>query len=158
MPSLLRDWVCELPLMMQGVLVAAVRGCDGIDKEDVTKPLVREYRLCIMRNAKPMADLLGKGGFMDMAPSFNGRVKQLCNNLDKYPLHFITHLMHAAEIIMHKHPDAQVRGRWSKLYYGIVDALHLQPESAHEMDKRLMRPEPELADYAALVDSSYGRW
>ena len=43
-----QPWVHRLPLMQQGVLVAAIRGPDGIRKQHISKLLMRWYRRCIL--------------------------------------------------------------------------------------------------------------
>ena len=57
MTSVLQDWVQECSLRQQGVLVIALRGPDGVRKEDAAKPLVRTMRGLVMnagRTGKPM--------------------------------------------------------------------------------------------------------
>ena len=51
MACVLQDWVLELTMMQQSVLIAAVRGPDGIAKNHVAKLLLRWYRRCILKSA-----------------------------------------------------------------------------------------------------------
>ena len=44
MPSILQSWITDLGLRHQGVLLTAVRGCDTVPKEHVSKKLTRAYR------------------------------------------------------------------------------------------------------------------
>ena len=44
MKSVLQDWVMEMPLRHQAILLTAVRGCDGMPKRDVTKTIVSALR------------------------------------------------------------------------------------------------------------------
>lgn len=44
----LQDWVAELPMMQQSVLLTAVRGPDGLPKYHPVKYLLRWYRRCIL--------------------------------------------------------------------------------------------------------------
>jgi hypothetical protein len=46
--SVLQDWVCELPLMQQTVLVVALRGPDNVDKNHIGKFLLRWMRRCVL--------------------------------------------------------------------------------------------------------------
>ena len=46
--SVLQDWVQELGLRFQGVLVSAIRGCDTVQRHDSSKVLARVYRYEIL--------------------------------------------------------------------------------------------------------------
>ena len=144
MPGIMRTWAEELPLMMQGVLVAATRGCDGALKEDPSKRLVRELRLIILRNAKPLGGIIGKRMFMDPITDkqeFWDLRDAMIGNMDHYPMHFLTHFLFAAEIVGYKHPDITTQSRWRGLYRLFARALHLHPETEEELSNRL-GPQP----------------
>lgn len=47
----LQDWVINLPLMQQSVLISAIRGPDGVAKKHKCKPLVRWFRRCVLVSA-----------------------------------------------------------------------------------------------------------
>lgn len=138
MKSILQDWVTELGLRHQGVLVTAIRGCDGMAKEDVTKPLARELRGLVL---VPYDDreLDNLGGFMVRFPSepaahnFNA----LLRSLDHYPVHYLFHLIHAVEIIGYYHPNRHARAVYFQRYENFVRRLHLRPETMEQMDSRL---------------------
>ncbi len=49
--SVLQDWVHNLTFMQQSVLIAAVRGPDGIRKDHVAKLLLRWLRRCFLISA-----------------------------------------------------------------------------------------------------------
>lgn len=51
MSCALQDWVMNLTIMQQSVLIAAVRGPDTIRKDHVAKLLLRWYRRCILLSA-----------------------------------------------------------------------------------------------------------
>jgi hypothetical protein len=51
MRSVLQDWVNELTMMQQSVLLTAVRGPDGLPKYHPSKYLLRWYRRCILLSA-----------------------------------------------------------------------------------------------------------
>lgn len=57
--------------------------------------------------------------------------------LDEVPHHFQLHLMHAAEIVGYKHPDAEIRAWWRGFYLRLAHDLHLWPETAEQLDSRL---------------------
>lgn len=48
MTTVLQPWVCELPMMMQSVLLGAIRGPDGHPKYNPAKLLLRWYRRSIL--------------------------------------------------------------------------------------------------------------
>lgn len=51
MKNVLQDWVSELPLMQQTVLLTAIRGPDGVRKDHVSKLVLRWLRRCILVSA-----------------------------------------------------------------------------------------------------------
>lgn len=145
MASVLQDWVNDLSFMQQSVLISAVRGPDGFDKDSDTKPIARWYRRCILLSA-----FEGKAINCPYTPgggSFTGPIdrdthvleisKNYFNKMDSIPLHYYTHFMHAAQIVGYKHPIKNTRDFWSKFYLNCVNKLHLLPEPEEMMDKRL---------------------
>src|SRR5689334_20644517 len=108
--SVLQDWVQDLSFMQQSVLIAAVRGPDGIEKNHVSKFLLRWYRRCVLYSAfesqkagKPVTleDPTSPGGGSFTGPlvgiTIEEAVSQYCKSLDELPHHFQFHFMHAAE-------------------------------------------------------------
>lgn len=57
--------------------------------------------------------------------------------IDELPHHYHMHLMHGAQILGYKHPQAEFRSRWLSFYQESVHDLHLNIESENEMDHRL---------------------
>ena len=45
--------------------------------------------------------------------------------------------MHAVEIIGYTHPKEEVRKIAGNYYFGLVTALHLNPETKEQLNKRL---------------------
>lgn len=149
MSSSLKKWVTEVPWMQQGVLVAGIRGCDGLPKEDVSKIIVRGYRALILKSAK------GEGSFLARTPSNTELIlamKQFCQDIDHYSLHFMLHVMHAAEIVGYKHPDRTPRIIWNEFYLELCKTLHVFPESELTMDNRL-KDDPEMVKKSEESDS-----
>jgi hypothetical protein len=126
-----QDWVFRCSFKMQTVMLSALRGCDGKGKEDPSKHLVRLLRSVILHNASP-----GDGKFMQVG-DFQKCLDAVTEDLDHYPVHWVTHFMHACEIIGFKHPDGRVRVQWHNAYLQFVDALHLMPETETELTYRL---------------------
>ncbi|WGL50656.1 hypothetical protein P5P86_11845 [Nocardioides sp. BP30] len=150
--SVLQDWLAELPMMQQTVLLTAVRGPDGLPKYHPTKFVLRWYRRCILLSALDGVVLsdpgaVGGGSFTGPAiESFPGmpwraamdqRVTDYLRSLDEVPHHFQMHLMHAVEILGYKHPDERIRSWWHGVYLRLVHDMHLWPETEEQMDARL---------------------
>lgn len=139
-----QEWVFDLPLMQQTVLLTAVRGPDGLAKYHISKYLIRWYRRCVLISAFDRCVIIDphdpRGG------SFLGPIgevgldelasKYLCS-IDEMPLHFHMHLVHAAEILGYKHPDTRISKWWKEFYFAAARDLHFNPESEQDLDCRL---------------------
>lgn len=134
MPSIVQDWVADLGLRHQGGLMTAVRGCDSVPKEDASKSLVRSYRSYILTafGRNPLS-------FIEFTPlsKLRERMQSVANNFDHYPIHFVLHLVQAAEIVGYHHPETLVRQLWLHFYTLMCHKMHLQPESKEALDTRL---------------------
>lgn len=148
MSSSVRKWVTEIPWMQQGVLFSSLRGCDGLAHNDVSKIIIRGYRNTILKPAHY------SGSFLGMIPTTKElltAMEEFSNNFDKYPMHFLTHLAHAAEVVGFQHPDSEVRNRWNNFYVNIVRNMHLFPETKEQMTERL-QDDPETIERSMLGD------
>lgn len=133
-----REWTWSLPIRQQAVLLAAIRGCDGAPKDDPSKSILWALRWDILHPSSAGINPTKTKSFMGIRPSLYGDVGRFLSSLDQYPLHFVMHLCHAAEIIGYKHPDDITRAFWRDLYETIAtDNLHMTPETVEEMDARL---------------------
>jgi hypothetical protein len=157
--TVLQPWVSDQTCMMQSVLIAAVRGPDGIRKNHVAKLLLRWYRRCVLLSAFDARILttpweLGGGSFTGPSipapvsrPGFTGAqdwmvpmselLKEYCKTLDELPHHFQLHFMHAAEILGYTHPDPDIQFWWNWVYLTLVNDMHLEPESKEKLFYRL---------------------
>lgn len=143
--SALQNWVMGLTIMQQSVLLAAVRGPDGISKNHPVKVLLRWYRRSILLSAfdgKALLDPYTPGGGSFTGPlhkleDISDYCKKYLNHVDELPHHFQLHFMHAAEILGYKHPLPWIRRFWYEFYLNIVNDAHLVPEPEEWMDKRL---------------------
>jgi hypothetical protein len=145
--SVLHDWISDLPLQQQAVLILALRGPDGDVKHTKFKVLLRCYRACVLKAAyfgRPLK--LGEAAdtFMSLGDEFlafrDWRVHVgdfLEDEADAAILHHYTHFMHGAEILAYKHPILAVRERWQYCYERFCHRLHVNPESPIQMDERL---------------------
>lgn len=137
--SILQDWVQELGLRHQGVLLGAVRGCDTAPKGDPSKHFVRMLRGMIL-NAhcgdpkKAQTYIDDPFGDYDWLRT---RFDDFRKNLDHYPHHYVMHVIHAIEIIGYKYPDEIVGAIWLTMYFRLCRGLHVPPEGEEELDARL---------------------
>ncbi len=140
--NVLQPWVNELTLMQQSVLISACRAPDGIGKEYVSKLIWRWFRRCFLLSAFDQRilhtpDEAGGGPFTGPVDDVENVQRRYLKLVDEIPHHAHLHLLHAAEILGYKHPDAAIRSWWLQLYYAGVRDMHLQPESESDLDYRL---------------------
>lgn len=147
MSSVLQGWVTTLGLRHQGVLVSAMRGCDSEPKEDATKALTRCLRGVVLhsydKHPSSFIEYVGND-------ELHRRMVAVLKNHDHYPVHYITHLMHAAEIIGFKHPVESVSVVWKWFYEKLCRSFHVNPETEQQMDERLGACEEVFAQRASI--------
>lgn len=139
------EWCRKLNMQQQSVLFLAGRGPDGIPKKHPCKPIHVAYRACVFQAAKygrPLEWGEKADSFMslDVFASdylWESAVETFFDYHDELPKHYLSHILHGAEILGYKHPDPRFRDRWYKFYVAMVESFHLVPESEAEMDKRL---------------------
>lgn len=145
--GILQEWVAELGLRHQGVLLTAVRGCDTAPKEDASKAFSRAVRGVLLNthcanpeNSRSFIESLTPGRiwvrFEDLKKS----------GFDSYPHHFVMHLIHACEIIGYCHPDQDMAHTFVRIYQEFCRKLHLQPEGPEALDRRLNADETSFGD------------
>ncbi len=151
--SVLQDWVMQLPFMQQSVLIAAMRGPDGVEKRHKSKLLCRWLRRCIVISAFDRIALDNPhhpGGGSYTGPSCSSNVmndlwevpmddvvKQYLSSIDDLPHHFHLHFLHGVEILGYKHISERIRAWWLKTYLRFVHDMHLAPETQEQLDYRL---------------------
>jgi hypothetical protein len=138
MPSVLQDWVMELPLREQGTLLTAVRGCDLTPKyplDSIERRLVGAIRAAFLNPADPREVDKEPGCFFISQPPDPEKFKP--SAIGHYPQHWVSHVMHAMEILGYRHPDIPKRATWQALYIKLVHSLHLTQETKGEMIARL---------------------
>ena len=153
MNSIIQDWAAELGLRHQGVLVSAVRGCDGLPRETVGKEVVRFYRACFLNAhcghpadaASYMVWPTSKTEMWQWGDAF------FDGGMDHYPMHWLTHFMFAAQICGYYYPEESphsdylnVKEFWERFYRELVRRLHLNPETKEQLDLRLNRSEDDF--------------
>ncbi len=145
MSSILQDWVQELGLRHQGVLLTAVRGPDGTSKENAAKALTRCYRAAIL--VAHCGDPLKSKSFIEKVKDAElmARLSAVQKDHDALPHHWLLHLIHATEILGYKMPDEIERSLWRAFYLAMCRKFHMAPESAPDMDARLNADEMMFA-------------
>lgn len=141
MPSVLQDWVMQLPLREQGTLLTAVRGCDTEPKVwsrtgvaySPGRRLTAFIRCCFMMPADPREVDYEEGSFFQSSPPDPFKPSEFGH----LPLHWYTHAMHALEIIAYRHPSGYIAEVALKLYHDMVHSLHLNMEDKTQMINRL---------------------
>lgn len=145
MQSVLNDWVqASCTLKMQTVLISAIRGCDGVPKEDPSKQMTRHLRSTVLKCAE------GGGARFNVAEGLNVAVNAVIKDMDRYPMHWLLHTMHAYEIVGYKGPNDW----YLDVYYRMVEGMHLLPESEEHLDIRLADQkfdENQLQRYRELI-------
>lgn len=136
--SILQDWVMALGLRFQGTLVSAVRGADGVSKDDPIKLLTRSYRdaVLVAFDTKPSS-------FIDKVSNevVENRMKMVLDSFDQHNWHYLSHLLNAVEILGYYHPDMDTQLQWNWFYNKMVKKMHLRAETKEELEKRLCSDE-----------------
>lgn len=135
--SVLHDWVHGLTFQMQALLMTGMRGPDENNKFNSAKAIVRYLRGAVI---KPAGDWHRKNDndFMwGEYRKFGDYANKFWGDHDEFPHHFIMHLLHCAEVVGYKHPNAQMRNYWLQFYLQACESFHMSPEEEDEMDARL---------------------
>jgi hypothetical protein len=148
MRSVLQPWVETLGLRHQGVLMSCVRGCDNVPKNDATKLLARCLRATMLVSFDPKPS-----SFIEHVDDdeLGRRMAAVLKNHDHYPVHYLLHLLHGAEIVGYKHPDPGLRRHWRWFYVNLANCFHLFPETEYDLDERLGACEDKFAANARIA-------
>lgn len=136
MNSVVQDWVGEMTLKQQTVVLSAIRGCDGAPKNDISKPFVRALRAVVLKNA-----VEGECTFME-AEILDKDISVFVKSLDPYPMHWLIHFIHAVECVGYGHSDKAIASWWGLLYIRLCEALHFVPEGFGVWNERLVDGPP----------------
>ena len=158
MPSVVQDWVQDLPLRQQGVLLLALRGPDGARKESPSKPIIRSMRALALNSGRlgvPMekGETFEGDAFMRNDLNYDSQAWAEASDaffasIDELPLHFYQHFIHAAAVIGFNYPVPIVRKHWLDFYHRAADKLHFNPETAEQFAYRLRDGRREKEDAA----------
>lgn len=142
MTSVVKGWLGELcTLKQQTVVLAAFRGCDGVPKNDPSKQFTKNMRSSILINAD-INSTFYPGNVIELSSINKEAIDDFfidCSRggLDAYPVHWLMHLLQAAEIVGYKCGNAPIAKYWMYFYLTGVNALHLNPETEEQLDTRL---------------------
>jgi hypothetical protein len=143
--SIIQDWAQELGLRYQGVLMAAIRGCDTAPRHDPSKILIRIFR-CEVLNAHCGDPANSKSFILKADIAYTREVMQkFLDDCDHFPHHYVMHLIHAAEIVGYYHPDREKRDVWHSFYINACKKLHMREETQTELSMRLEADEKGFA-------------
>lgn len=139
--NIIQNWVSDLGLRHQGVIVSAVRGCDTLPKEAAAKTLSRFFRGSVLnahcgsvKGAKTyMAEPEDEIEFQRVAARF-------FQEWDSLPFHYVMHFVHAAEIVGYYRED-WLGVLWKDFYLRACRKMHITPETKDELDARLNKDE-----------------
>ena len=137
MPSVLQDWVMELPLRAQGTLLTGIRGCDlapknSTEEETPERRLVAFLRYCVMNPADPREVDIPYAFFQSKPPA-----KWKPSQFGHYPQHWYAHVMHCFEVVGYLHPHPRLGEMAYAIYARLVRNLHLDVETKEQMLARL---------------------
>ena len=134
---ILQDWVLEMGLRHQGVLLTAVRGCDTAPKNDASKDLQRCLRETFL--VPFCTDSSKSVSFIEKVSDdeLQRRMKEFTKSFDNYACHYVLHIVHAAEIIGWYHPDSLTASRWNTFYRTMCKKMHFNSEGKDQLDYRL---------------------
>lgn len=133
----LQKWVGELSLRYQGVLVACIRGSDVSEKHDSSKMINRGLRRAVM-NMFDTRELKMPGEFFSATDyEIEKAMLDFLKDHDKYPHHYMMHVIHASEIIGYEHPNLVFRSLFMTFYNRMCHAFHMNPETREQLKTRL---------------------
>lgn len=126
--KVLQDWMGNLPWKQQSVILSALRGPDT-HRPNSIKDITRWLRRITQFDADPSTNYIGKATHPDLL-----KIKE---DLEFCTVHYFCHLLHTLEIIGYKHPFQEIRHQANHYYEGLVNSLHLNPESREQLEERL---------------------
>ena len=153
MASIIRSWVSDLGNRHQVALLTAMRGCDYIQRDNTARPIVRALRFAVMDMGEE-TPLAMANNFLFPALAWSD-IAAFLKDWDRYPVHFLHHLMHACEVTGYKHPDADRASAFMSVYRGLILNLHVTAETETEMDTRLNDPRQIDARMAVVRPSVF---
>jgi hypothetical protein len=131
--SVVQSWVTTCCTWKeQTVLFCALRGPDNNGSPEL-KSWTRWIRSIVLQNAAPNKTFMQRGDTWGIAALAYQRPLVF----DMLPVHFLTHFMHALQVIGCRHPDSDVTTVALTAYGELCEYLHVRPELDQQMTARL---------------------
>lgn len=147
MKSVLQDWVMQLPLREQGVILTGVRNCDVSPKHLATiverngcstgestpdRQLTAFLRWCCLNPADPR-EVDVPGAWFQSKPPCDWKPSMFGH----FPQHWYSHIMHGFQVVAYRHPHDTIRHQAYTVYKRLVDNMHLETEHFSNYVERL---------------------
>jgi hypothetical protein len=131
MSSALQDWVTELSLKKQSVMLGALRSPDVLVSLGFRQVTVW-LRTQVLKNADPESGFMHKG--KEKLPLFSA----INREFEQLPLQSARHILLAMQVIALEHPGSAVKGAAFKFYTDAVEAQHLNVERREQYEARYL--------------------
>lgn len=131
-PSVLQDWVVQLPMKMQSTLIVGLRGPDTARLPEVKK-LSKWLRGIVFKPADP-------DNLIFMTAEQPARIEeksQVAHELEFCSVHFFAHLMHTFQIVGYGHSNQKHRAAGQQAFEDMCKLLHVPPEDKKVLESRL---------------------
>jgi len=116
-------------------MLCAIRGCDGVAREDKMKVIARGIRKMTLLPSRQRVN--EPGGFMHFEiGELRRATDSICEDIAKYPTHYIHHVYIACEVLGYFHPVEDVRKEFLYTYLAMVRELNLYPETKEQCIER----------------------
>ena len=129
MGSVLQEWVSDLALKKQTVMLGALRTPDALISLEFREVIVW-MRTRILQNADE------KSGFMHAGEERLPNFRSIEREFEQLPLQAARHILLAMQVIAQEHPIAEVGGVAWKFYMDGVQAQHLNMETQDQYEAR----------------------
>lgn len=153
-----QDWVNQMPLKMQAVLLMSLRGPDTHRAPGIKK-MTRWLRglTFVPGDPKNVVEFMA----VDLPPRLIEK-NDTHRELEFASQHFYSHLMHGLEVIGYKHPDPIIRAHALHLFKDMCDLFHMNYETFEQHEHRLRHLEwplgkqPRTAEEAFYLVKNHG--
>lgn len=138
MPQLLKEWVTELPVIVQSTLICGIRGPDGVQQEGTHRLLVRAVRNAVLYPASTENYKNADGPFFACldVPLF---LSVKGNWINQHSYHWVSHILECCQILGYYHPTPEDKAEWGRIYSEFCQQLHLNPETKEQYEKRISK-------------------
>jgi hypothetical protein len=129
MSSVLQEWVNDLSMKKQTVMLGALRTPDTLISLQFREVIVW-LRTRVLQNAD------SESGFMHAGEEKLPNFKSIEREFEQLPLQAARHILLAMQVIAQEHPNTEVGGVAWKFYTDGVQAQHLNVEGQDQYEAR----------------------